>query len=204
MYSQTKPMPPNKTKSKKKQGMKDSHVDLPSPPFRIMSARLKLLLKLGGLTGRPVLATEPLIQHLQAGLRLVIWDHVSGLVESQEGEVSRRLDLTNLLVTKHVWSKLLTVESALALPLKFISPGLVSKPVADEVGITSINQDGNLLEDIRHELVEWKHPVAIEQEIPVDIKVAAIKAVDLSAQSTHNFLLVHEALDVAHLTVAKI
>jgi len=84
---------------------------------------------------------------------------MTSLVESQEGEVARGLDLSDLLVPKHVWSQLFTVEASLALPLKSVGPGLVSEPVANEVGITSIDQDGNLLEDLWYELVEWKHPI---------------------------------------------
>ena len=111
----------------------------PEPPLWIMMfARLELLLKLwrGGL---PVFAIKPLIQHLQAWLRLVEWNHVTGLVKSQEGEVAGGLDLSDLLVPKHVWSQLFTVEASLALPLKSVGPGLVSEPVANEVGITSID-----------------------------------------------------------------
>lgn len=162
-------------------------------------ARLKLLLEPGRVAARlPVLAAEPLIQHLQAGLWLVVWDHVTGLVQPQEGKVSRRLDLPNLLLTEHVWSQLFTVESLLALPLESVGPGLVSEPVADKVGITSIDQDWDLLEDLGNELLEWKHPispinitsrqeifenlpVAVEQKVPVDVKVATLKAADLGS-----------------------
>lgn len=37
----------------------------------------------------------------------------------------------------------------LARPLKGVSPSAVAKPVADKVGVTSINKDRDFLEDVR-------------------------------------------------------
>lgn len=45
-----------------------------------------------------------------------------------------------------------------------------------------VNEYGDLLQDRRHEAVEGLHPVAREQEVPVDVEVAAIVAICLGSE----------------------
>jgi hypothetical protein len=64
----------------------------------------------------------------------------------EKGEVSAVLNLSILItVIKLDVLDAGLVEVLLTRPLESLSPGLVSKPVADEVGITSIDQDWDLL-----------------------------------------------------------
>lgn len=52
--------------------------------------------------------------------------------------------------------------------------------------------------------MEWLHPVALEQEVAIDIEVAALVAVDLNSQSVLYPFLVQVLADVAEHGVAKI
>ncbi len=54
------------------------------------------------------------------------------------------------------------VEVLLSWPLKSLSPSLVTEPIADEISVTSIDQDWNLLQNAWDNTVEWFHPVALE------------------------------------------
>ena len=45
----------------------------------------------------------------------------------------------------------------------------------------SVDQDGDLLQNAGDEAVEGLHPIALEKEVAVDVKVAAIVAGDLGA-----------------------
>lgn len=89
-------------------------------------------------------------------------------------------------------------------PLKGFSPGLVAEPVADEIGITGVDQDRDLLQESRNETVVGLHPVTVEEEVAVDVKVARVVAVDLSANSLNDLGLVQVVADVAHGRVAKV
>lgn len=51
--------------------------------------------------------------------------------------------------------------------------------------------------------MEWHHPVAGQQEIPVNVKVAAFIAVHLCTKSVHNFWLIEPFADPTNLLVAK-
>lgn len=126
-------------------------------------------------------------------------------VQPQEGEVTARLDLTDLLaitVNLEVLHLCLPVL-LLARPLESLSPGLVAKPVADVVGITSVDENGNLLEDSRNNAVEWLHPVATEKEVAVDVEVARLVVADLGTDGLHDLLLVEVALYPIKLVVAE-
>jgi len=47
--------------------------------------------------------------------------------------------------------------------------------------VTGVDKDRNSLEDAGHKAVERLHPVALEEEIAVDIEIAALVAVNLCA-----------------------
>lgn len=131
---------------------------------------------------------------------------MTGLVHLHEGEVARGLDLAVLLLGA---SKLQVldrglVEVLLAGPLKSLSPGLVTEPVADVVGITGIDENGDLLEEVGDEAMEWLHPVALEQKVAVDVKVAAFVARDLNSKSIHDILLVEIVADPAKSAIAEV
>ena len=70
-------------------------------------------------------------------------------------------------------------------------------------GVThSVDQNGHFLKDTRDQAVEWHHPVASEQEVSVDIKVAALIAIDLSAKRFHHLRLIEPFADPSKLSVA--
>src|SRR5690606_28615390 len=104
-----------------------------------------------------------------------------------EGEVARGLDLAVLLAGAGELEvlDLGLVEGLLAGPLEGLGPGAVAEPVADVVGVAGVDEDRDLLEDAGDKAVEGLHPVALEEEVAVDVEVAALVARDLSAQSVH-------------------
>jgi len=92
----------------------------------------------------------------------------------------------------------------MARPLKCLRPGLVAEPVADEVGITSIDEDRDLLEDAGNKSVERHHPVTLEEEVAVDIEVAGLVVADFYTQRLLNVILVEVVADPAELGVAEV
>jgi len=123
----------------------------------------------------------------------------------KEGEVPTVLDLAILvtIIELDVLDASL-IEALLTRPLKSLGPGLVSKPIADKVGITSIDQNRDFLEDAWHEAVEWLHPVALEKEISIDIEVAAVIAAHFDAKFLLDFFLVQILADVAKSRIAEV
>ena len=138
------------------------------------------------------LTAQPPVEEVKRVLGLVHGHHVASLVDLHEGEVSGGLDLAVLLISlgNRKVLELGLVEALLAGPLESLAPSLVAEPVADEVGITGIDQDRDLLEDTGDETVERLHPVTLEEEVAVDIKVAAVIALNLDTESIHDILLV--------------
>jgi hypothetical protein len=131
---------------------------------------------------------------------------VTSSVNLHEGKVTRGLDLAVLLLSvgESQIGDLGPVERLLARPLERLSPSLVSEPVADEVSIASIDENGNLLENAGHKAVEGLHPVALEQKVTVDVEVAALVAGNLNAKSVHDRLLVEIVADPSQSAIAKI
>jgi hypothetical protein len=91
-----------------------------------------------------------------------------------------------------------------ARPFKSLGPGLVSEPVADEIGITSINENRYLLKDARDKAVVRFHPVTMEEEVAVDVKIAGVVTIDLGTDSRTDFRPVQIFGDVAHTFVTKV
>jgi len=96
------------------------------------------------------------------------------------------------------------VEGLLTRPLKGLGPCLISEPIADKVGITSIDQNWDFLEDPWHKAVERLHPVALEKEISVDIEVTAVIAADFDAKFLLDFPLIQILADIAKSRIAEI
>jgi len=129
-------------------------------------------------------------------------------IQTHESEVAMALDLTNLLALVLVVDNLEILQLGsskllLARPLESFSPGLVAKPVADKVSITSINQNWNLLEETRNKEVERLHPVTMEEEIAVNVHIARIIATNFSTQGLHDVALVEIFGDVFKDLVAQ-
>lgn len=123
----------------------------------------------------------------------------------KEGEIPTGLDLAVLVtIIKLDVLDAGLVEVLLTRPFKSLSPGLVSEPVADEISITSIDQNWNLLKNAWHKAVEWLHPVALKQEVSVDIKVAAVVAADLNTELLLDFPLVEIFTYIAKSRVAEV
>lgn len=111
-------------------------------------------------------------------------------MDPDKGEVARRLHGASLFT---VACKLQIIEWSLGVglltwPFECVGPSKVTEPcvtlvlckyikiesltIADEVSITSVYEDWDLLQDTWYKSVEWLHPVTVEKEVPVDIKVA--------------------------------
>jgi len=154
---------------------------------------------------RPELTRQPPGHHLGRRLGLIIGHHVATCVQPQEGEVAAGLDLADLLA---IASKLEVLHLGLSIvllagPLESLGPGLVAEPVADVVGVAGVDEDGDLLEEAGDDAVVRLHPVALEQEVAVDVEVAAVVRVDLCTDGLHDFLLVEVRGDPVDLIVAK-
>jgi len=126
------------------------------------------------------------------------------LVDTNEGEVPTALDLTILVATDLERLHLGTVEVLLAIPDKLLSPQLVAEPVANIVGIASVNENGDLLDDIRDKEMERLGPITVEQECLVDVGVATLVILDFGTDSRHNFGLVKVLGNPCRLGVAKV
>lgn len=122
-----------------------------------------------------------------------------------EGKVSRCLHLTIFrAIIKLQVCDFSLVERLLSRPLEGISPSLVTKPVADEVSITSIDQHWNLLQDLGHEAVEGLHPIALEQEVSVNIEIATVVAGNFGTKLGHDALLVQVFGHIVEGNVAEV
>ena len=150
------------------------------------------------------LTAEPAVVKVQRGLRLIHRNHVAGTVDAHEGKVATGLDLAVLLLIQSQGIEVDGIERALAGPLEGLSPSMVSKPVANIVGIAGIDEHGHLLDELGHELVVGLEPVTSKEEVPVDVKVAAVVALDLDAERIHDILLVQVLRDPAKSRVAEV
>jgi hypothetical protein len=151
------------------------------------------------------LTSNPSVEEIQRALGLVERNHVAGLVDAHEGEVSAALDLTVLLATADLERlKLSIIEALLSRPDKLLGPCLVAEPVADEIGIASVDENGDLLEELRYQQVEWLGPIAIEQERTVYIGIAAIVRLNLGTHSLHDRRLVEVFRDPLGLGIAQV
>lgn len=52
--------------------------------------------------------------------------------------------------------------------------------------------------------MEWPHPISLEQEIAINIEVAAIIAANFSAKLLHNLVLVQILADPSQCRIAEI
>lgn len=114
------------------------------------------------------------------------------------------LEGTSLLLAHLELSNWSLSELLALLPLQSIRPGLVTEPVANEISITSINQDWDLLKDSWHKTVERLHPVTLEEEVAVDVKVARVVRRHLNTKGLHNLFLVEVLGNPSKSWVAEI
>ena len=131
---------------------------------------------------------------------------MAGGVNPHKGEIALALDLANLVAvtTKLQRGAANFLVGLASRPLESVGPCGVAQPVADEISITSVDQDRNLVENVGDKSVERLHPIAREEEVSVDVRVATIIAVDLRSQSLHDFWLVQVLVDPSKLGVAQI
>lgn len=150
------------------------------------------------------LSTDPSVQHIEGSLRLVHWDHVSGAENAHEGKVTRGLDSSGLLLLQLQILSLGLLVVLGSRPLKRISPSTVTEPVADEVRISGVDEHWDLVKDLWHEAVERHHPIALEQEVTVDIKIARIVRRNLDTKGFHNVLLVQVLRSPSKSRIAEV
>ncbi|GJC86760.1 hypothetical protein ColLi_09599 [Colletotrichum liriopes] len=154
---------------------------------------------------RNPLTAKPAVEEVGRGLGLVHGDHVAGAVELHKGEVAAGLDLAVLVTLADGQTlDLGLVEALLAGPLESLGPGTVAEPVADVVGVTSVDENGNLLKKLGDDAVERLEPIACEEEVAVDVEVAAVVAVDLGTEGILDLILVEVLADPAKSRVAEV
>jgi len=150
------------------------------------------------------LAGNPAVDHLEGGNGLIVRDHVATTIDSQESEVAAALDgSSGRTVQENVILEGSLLEVLVAGPLESLGPGLVSKPVADIVQRTSVDQDRDLLEDTGYKTVEGLHPVTGEEEVSVNVEVARVVLADLGTESLHDLRSVEVLADPVELIVAQ-
>ena len=151
------------------------------------------------------LTTQPAVEEVQARLRLIQGYHVASCMNSHEGKVALAFDLPNFFsITAKLQGSTSDLLVCLATrPFKSVGPTSITKPVANKIGVPSIDQYWNLVQNIRDETMEGLHPITSQKKVPVDIKVAPIVAVDLNTKSLHNLGLVQVIVDPAKLGVAQ-
>lgn len=130
-------------------------------------------------------------------------------VQTHEGEVAVGLDLANLLALVLALGDLKILQGGsgellLAGPFQSLGPGLVAQPVADEVGVTGVDQHRDLLQKAGDHAEVRLHPVTVELEVTVDVEVARVIAVDLGANRFANLALAQVFTGVAHGAVAEV
>ena len=120
-----------------------------SPTFRVPARYLEPL------------STEPSVIEVQRCLWLIHRNHVTGTEDLHEGEVTTSISELAILVAVIKLQVLDggSLESLLPWPLKSQRPSLVTEPVADEISITSVDKNWNLLENAWNKTVEWLHPL---------------------------------------------
>ena len=127
-------------------------------------------------------------------------------MHAHERKITMALDLPRLIphtaqlqiLQRHI------VKLLLARPLQGLRPRMVPQPIANVIRVAGIDQHGDLLDDVRHQAVEGLHPVALEQEVSVDVEVAALVPADLDAQALEHLGLVQPVADVAQGAVAQV
>lgn len=131
---------------------------------------------------------------------------MAGSVQTHESQVAGALDGADLAAVSEELEvvKRCFLVVLVAGPLELVGPGEVAKPVADEVGVTGVDQDGDLLKDAGNETVEGLHPVTLEEEVAVDVHVAGGVGADLGAEGLHNVVAVEVLLDPLELIVAEV
>lgn len=129
---------------------------------------------------------------------------MTSTVDLHEGKVTAGLDLTVLLAGVLEGLEVGMAEVLLARPLELVGPSLVSEPVADEVSVTGVDENGNLVQNVGDELVVGLHPVTVEKEVTVDVHVAAVVAADLGTKSLLDLLAVQVVGNVAKTRVAEV
>ena len=72
------------------------------------------------------------------------------------------------------------------------------------ISITSVDEDWDLLKQLGHKTMERHHPITLEEEVTVDIKVAALVAGNLRTKRLHDILPVEVLLDPVQLVVAEV
>lgn len=129
---------------------------------------------------------------------------MASTVDLHKSKVARRLDFSILLAVNLEGRELSALEGLVAWPLELVGPGFITEPVADEVGITSVDENGDLFQDTGHKKVEWLHPVTLEEKIAVNIEVAAVVSIDgLNTKGGHDLPLVEVRVNVAQTRVTE-
>jgi hypothetical protein len=69
--------------------------------------------------------------------------------------------------------------------------------------ISSVDQDLKFLKESRHETVEWFHPVALEQEVSVDVEIARVVLANFDSKLFLDILSVEIFADPVEFSIAQ-
>lgn len=116
---------------------------------------------------------------------------MASLVNAEESETLGVLDLSVLLSVSAVdTDDGSVVEGGLAGPVESVGPCLVSEPVANPIGITSVDQNGDLSQNTGNLPVDGLHPVTSVLEVLVNTTIAVLETtVKLGTKSILDALL---------------
>lgn len=129
---------------------------------------------------------------------------MAGAKDAEVRKRARGTDVTGMVAVGEPLLVLLLLQLGLTRPGELQSPGLVTHPVANEIGITRVQQDTDtILEQWGHHVVEGLHPVALEHEAHVDLHVARLVLIDLDSKRSLDILLVQVVLDSVQNRVAE-
>ena len=156
--------------------------------------------------------TDPSIEELQTCLGLIQRHHMTPSMQSHKRKIAATLHLSNLrpfLQRRRIISRERQIvqrdfaEGFLTRPFEGFGPSVVAEPIADEVRVAGVDEDGDLFEDAWDQAVERLHPVAGKEEISIDVEIAAVVAVGLDSQGFDNVGLVQVFGYPAQLLVAE-
>lgn len=114
------------------------------------------------------ISTNPSVQNSQGLLGLIMRNHMARSKHSQERKVAVVLDFARSLAANLPGRQLLLVELGLSRPREVAGPVLVSDPVADEVAVSGVDENGDLFQKRREGIDVGQDLIGLLREGSVD------------------------------------
>lgn len=128
---------------------------------------------------------------------------MAGVVHTHKGELVVVLNLTSQHTVLGVpWTQRLGLKQVVLGVVQGIRPGVVTQPVANNVLVTLVQQDRNVLvQQLGHVLLEWSHFVTVENEVSEDSVVTAGENISLGSNGLLDKLEVQVLVNVVLLDI---